>query len=82
MGMPAADELRVLVVEDHADSQEWLRVVLERHGYAVRVADDGATALTLRDEEPPDLALVDVMLPDTNGVELFRQLRERPVSKR
>jgi DNA-binding NtrC family response regulator len=78
MGIPVgADELRVLVVEDHADSQEWLRVVLERHGYAVRVAADGATALALRDEQAPDLALVDVMLPDTHGVELFRELRDR-----
>jgi DNA-binding NtrC family response regulator len=78
MGIPEdADELRVLVVEDHADSQEWLRVVLERHGYVVRVADDGAAALGLRDDAAPDLALIDVMLPDMNGVELFRQLRER-----
>jgi DNA-binding NtrC family response regulator len=69
--------LVVLVVEDHADSRDWLQVLLARAGYDVLVASDGEEALAACEQEAPALAVVDVMLPDMDGVELFRQLKAR-----
>src|SRR5688572_31712592 len=67
--------LRVLIVEDHADSAEFLRLLLEPEGYLVRVA---ATAQRTREEveaSKPDVILMDLMLPDVEGLDLLRELR-------
>jgi DNA-binding NtrC family response regulator len=66
---------RILIVEDHADSAEFLRVLLEPEGYVVRTA---ATAQQAREEVAntgTDVILMDLMLPDVEGLDLLRELR-------
>ncbi len=67
---------RILVVEDEARLRELLRLYLERAGYAVREAADGRAALDAFDEDPPDLLIVDLMLPKLQGEALIRAIRE------
>lgn len=65
----------VLVVEDEAALVTLLRYNLERAGFRVAEAGDGDEAMVLAKEEPPDLVLLDWMLPLTSGLEVCRQLR-------
>jgi DNA-binding response OmpR family regulator len=66
---------RVLVIEDSADLAEGLRYNLELEGYAVRVAEDGRTGLTLAREWEPDLVILDLMLPEVDGYQVLRSIR-------
>ncbi|MDA1193763.1 MAG: response regulator transcription factor [Planctomycetota bacterium] len=66
---------RILVVEDEPDLREVLKYNLTREGYRVLTAADGATGLRLAREEKPDLILLDLMLPDLDGLEVCRRLR-------
>jgi two-component system KDP operon response regulator KdpE len=66
---------RILVVDDETQLRLALRRSLEGHGYAVREAEDGAEAMREHDAFKPDLVLLDLMLPDTTGVEVCKQLR-------
>jgi DNA-binding response OmpR family regulator len=66
---------RVLVVEDDPDIRDLVRYRLERAGFEVTVAADGETGLRLAQEEPPDLAILDIMLPKLDGYEITRRLR-------
>lgn len=68
----------ILLVEDDAALAVMLRYNLEREGYRVAEASSGAEALARFDEEPPDLVLLDWMLPVLSGLEVCRQLRRRP----
>ena len=70
--MPAS----ILIAEDDGDIRALLRLYLESEGYHVLEADNGAQALTLAREESPDMAILDVMMPQLNGYELTRALRK------
>jgi DNA-binding response OmpR family regulator len=67
---------RILVVEDEARLRQLLRLYLERAGYEVSEAEDGRAALEAFDEDPPDLLVVDLMLPRLQGEALIRAIRE------
>ena len=67
----------VLVVEDEAALADLLKYNLEKEGYRVSVAADGEEALVLAQESPPDLVVLDWMLPKASGVEVCRRLRAR-----
>ena len=67
---------RILVVEDSPDLRESMAILLELQGHTVLVAADGATGVELARRERPDVALVDLGLPDMDGVEVCRRLRE------
>ncbi len=67
----------LLLVEDEESFVDALVVGLQREGYQVRVARDGAEALELFDLVQPDLVLLDVMLPRVSGLDVCRQLRSR-----
>src|SRR5436305_2795623 len=66
---------KVLVVEDDTNVAEVLTRYLRREGYEVTCLDDGLAALELALAEPPDLAVLDIMLPGMSGLELCRRLR-------
>jgi two-component system cell cycle response regulator len=68
---------RVLVVEDSSAQAEWLAKVLEREGYQVKIAKDGREAIRQVRAEPPDLVLLDMILPDLDGLEVLRILKAR-----
>jgi DNA-binding response OmpR family regulator len=66
---------RVLVIEDSSDLAEGLRYNLELEGYAVKVAEDGTTGLSLTREWEPDLVILDLMLPGMDGYQILRSMR-------
>ncbi|HYZ10360.1 MAG TPA: response regulator transcription factor [Actinomycetota bacterium] len=68
--------MRLLVVEDEVKLAGLLRRGLEEEGYAVDTAADGGEALWLASENPYDAVVLDVMLPDLDGFEICRRLRE------
>jgi DNA-binding response OmpR family regulator len=67
--------LRILVVEDDESITLGLRMNLEAEGYAVSIAMDGDEGLAQARADPPDLIILDVMLPRMNGFEVVRTLR-------
>ena len=68
--------LSVLVVDDEAAIRRYLRTALSAHGYAVIEAHDGQEALNIAALRRPDLVILDLGLPDQDGIEVTRQLRE------
>ena len=66
----------LLVVDDELGMRQFLTHLLQREGHAVRVAENGQVALTLLKQEPADLMLSDVRMPDMTGIELLRAARE------
>ncbi len=71
---------RILVVDDTASNVKLLADVLGARGYAVLTAAAGPEALALIDREPPDLVLLDVMMPGMSGYDVCRKIRENPAS--
>ncbi len=65
----------VLVAEDHIDSRDALRTLLEAYGYAVLVAGNGREAVEVARVRHPDLILMDIMMPELDGFEAIRILR-------
>ncbi|WP_249999009.1 response regulator transcription factor [Actinoplanes sp. M2I2] len=74
--MTSRDE-RLLVVDDEATVRELLSATLRFAGFRVASAATAAQAIAAATEEPPDLVLLDVMLPDMDGFEVVRRLREQ-----
>jgi len=70
-----SDPRSILVVDDEDTIRDVIRRYLERDGFAVREAADGYAALDAIREEPPDLIVLDLMLPGVDGLTLTRQLR-------
>lgn len=69
---------QVLIVEDEENILLSLEFLLAKEGYAVATARDGAEALRLLQQQPPDLVLLDVMLPLIDGFELCAAIRAMP----
>lgn len=69
---------KVLVAEDHKDTRELLRLLLERGGFAVVEASNGFEAVDAAERERPDLILMDGSLPLLDGVAVTRRLRGMP----
>jgi DNA-binding response OmpR family regulator len=72
-----ARQFKVLVVDDEPDIVHYLEHVLRRLGYETASAGDGAEAIAQAAANPPDLVLLDVMMPVMDGFEVCRRLRER-----
>jgi two-component system, OmpR family, response regulator MprA len=70
-------EGRVLLAEDDRATRESLVRALELEGFAVRAVSDGAAALDAFDEDPPDLVVLDLMMPNVDGLTVCRRLRAR-----
>lgn len=69
---------KVLVVDDEEPILELLKYNLEKSGYEVKTAQDGARAVDIAKKFVPDLVLLDIMMPKMDGVETCRQLRDLP----
>src|SRR4051794_7251095 len=67
---------RILVIEDETDLQQVLDYNLRQAGHDVRIASRGGDGLKQAKEEHPDLILLDLMLPDTSGNEVCKQLKK------
>jgi DNA-binding response OmpR family regulator len=66
---------RILCIEDHPEMIDLMRLILERRGYEVQGAVGGKEGLEALRRDPPDLVLLDLMMPDVDGWEIFRQLK-------
>ncbi len=73
-----AERAKILVVDDSRTQLDWLVQVLEREGYQVGTAGDGKDAIRKVRAEPPDLVLLDMILPDMDGLEVLRIVKARP----
>jgi two-component system CheB/CheR fusion protein len=74
---PAGPRARILVVEDHEDSREMLRLLLDLEGHDVEVAGDGRQGVDAALARPPMIALIDIGLPVLDGYEVARAIRDR-----
>ncbi len=74
--------LRVLVVEDERDTTASMAPLLRQFGHRVQTAPDGPTALQAAQAEPPDVVLLDIGLPGTDGCQVARQLWEKTATRR
>lgn len=67
----------ILIVEDEASIAEVVSLYLKRAGYKVQTASDGKQAMTLFERQTPDFVILDLMLPEVDGLSLTRWLRDR-----
>jgi CheY-like chemotaxis protein len=75
LGTPPA---RILIVDDELDNRELLKIVLKWAGFLTRTADGGEEALRSAAADPPDLILVDLMMPGIDGYQLTAALKKDP----
>jgi CheY-like chemotaxis protein len=68
-------DYQILVVDDVEDNLLLLQMLLEAEGYEVETADNGTAAIARVEASPPDLLLLDVMMPDMSGYEVTHHLR-------
>jgi DNA-binding response OmpR family regulator len=71
----AMNEPTILVVDDEPSISEVVSIYLRRAGYQVVIARDGQAALEALEKQPPDLVVLDLMLPKVDGLEITRRLR-------
>ena len=67
---------KILIVDDDLDTLRLVGLMLQRQGYEIVAASNGTQALNMAQSDHPDLILLDVMMPDMDGVEVTRQLRQ------
>ncbi len=67
----------ILVVEDEASIAEVVSLYLKRAGYSVQIASDGKQAMNIFEKQKPDFVILDLMLPEMDGLSLTRWLRDR-----
>jgi CheY-like chemotaxis protein len=73
----AAGKRRILVVDDHGDTLRSMQLLLRRLGYEVLAAENMTDALQIAEEQPFDILLSDIGLPDGSGLELLKRIRQR-----
>ncbi|MBX7225327.1 MAG: response regulator transcription factor [Chitinophagales bacterium] len=69
---------RILIVDDEPDILEFLSYNLEKEGFTVFTAENGKVGIEIAKKESPDIILLDVMMPEMDGIEACRHLRELP----
>lgn len=79
---PAGAAARVLIVEDQDDARRALSMLCRKRGFAIAAAPTLAEALRSLDDWRPDAILLDLMLPDGNGVEVLRRVRGQRLAVR
>lgn len=73
-----SEEFSILVVDDDEEVRSLLLKFLSRRGYRVQTASNGPQALTLVEQEPPNLIILDMYMPGMDGIEVLRKLQARP----
>lgn len=68
--------MRVLIVDDHPDIADALQMLLQSAGHDVRVAYNGTDAIAVAAELVPEMAFIDIQLPDMSGYQVAKQLRK------
>lgn len=75
-----ASNAKILVVDDEPDTLELIRLILESGGFKVIPASSGVEALKILETVRPALVLLDIMMPDMDGWEVFRKIKEKDSS--
>ncbi|HEY7659769.1 MAG TPA: response regulator [Actinomycetota bacterium] len=70
----------ILIVEDHPTMREAMRLILEHEGFEIREATDGAMALSMVRERPPDLMFLDLNIPGASGADVLAELKADPAT--
>jgi CheY-like chemotaxis protein len=73
---PGSANGNLLIVDDDLSARQTMEDLLAQEGYEVRCAPNGQTALMFSQEDPPELILLDIRLPDVDGFEVCRRLKE------
>lgn len=73
--------VKILIVEDDPDQRGFLELLLRLEGYTIHTASDGEEGIKNAILEHPDLIISDISMPEVDGIELVRQLREMPECK-
>ncbi len=71
----------ILIVEDEAEIAQLIQLYLEKEGFSCRICRDGLSAIQLFQEYQPDLIILDLMLPELDGLEVCARIRQKPGSK-
>ncbi len=71
---------RVLVIEDNGDNMELITFILEKNGYNTIKAENGKMGIKLALEERPDFILLDIQLPDMNGLDVLKAIRKSDIN--
>ena len=74
----AVKTAKILVVDDEPEITEIIDAFLQNEGYTVRVENEPRNAISLAEEFKPDLILLDIMMPGTDGYQVCNQIKENP----
>lgn len=69
---------KILIIDDDVDTLKLVGLIVQRQGYEVQVASSGPQALAMLQSDAPDLVLLDIMMPEMDGYEVARKMREDP----
>jgi two-component system, OmpR family, response regulator VicR len=72
---------RILCIEDDPDMIDLIRLILERRGFVVEGADGGKAGLRAMQASPPDLVLLDLMMPDMDGWDVYQKMKADAVTR-
>ena len=76
--MPENETVQIICIDDDPDLSRLVRVMLEPYAFKVTEVNSGASGLQLIHSRPPDLVLLDLMMPDMDGWEVYEQMRKDP----
>ena len=79
--MQVADKKSILIIEDDVDLQSSLKKYLVRKGFFVDSAYNGSEAVRMISQKDYDIALIDIMLPDINGIEILKKFKQNAIPK-
>lgn len=79
--MESKDRPHILVIDDDRETLKMLDVVLSMAGFRVSSCADGIEGIRITEEENPDLIILDVLMPEKNGIEVMREIRTNPATK-
>ncbi len=71
----------ILIVEDEPEIAQLIQLSLQKEGFVCRISRDGVNALRMFQEQPPDLIILDLMIPNLDGLEVCARIRQKPGAK-
>ncbi|MBW4610252.1 MAG: response regulator transcription factor [Hassallia sp. WJT32-NPBG1] len=71
----------ILIVEDEQEIAQLIQLSLEKEGFSCRISRDGTSALSMFQEQAPDLIILDLMIPGLDGLEVCARIRQKPGAK-
>ncbi len=79
--MDASPSKKIVYIEDDPEMIDLVEMILSRHGFSIKGAHGGRKGLDVVHQEPPDLILLDLMMPDLDGWDVYQQLKADDATK-